>query len=315
MNRKLAAGLVSVMLAVGIGTAHPSYATTGPVIKFTGNDLVRIDQQEERLGVQVLGVSGKVTVDFGDGTGSETETVRCTVKKAAKDPQRCSAALSHEYYEPGTYTISVTAGKTSASRTVTIADIPRAWTPPTGWVQPAGWKLLTGRATFTPCQRIDWYFDRSGEPADRAGAIDDVRAGLAVLAPVTGLTFTEVSDPAAAELKFGWADLGDISGRGGGWNGYGFVTLSTSNDWTRDRWAGLGRPSFSWTDESGSWTWAHAGRGWLVVHETMHALGLGHVDDPTQVMNPVGADATALGAGDLDGLATLYLNNPCPLIP
>jgi hypothetical protein len=43
----------------------------------------------------------------------------------------------------------------------------------------------------------------------------------------------------------------------------------------------------------------------------MHVLGLGHVEDPTSVMNHV-ATVTTFNSGDLDGLRTLYLNNACP---
>jgi hypothetical protein len=55
------------------------------------------------------------------------------------------------------------------------------------------------------------------------------------------------------------------------------------------------------------------GRGWLVVHETMHAIGMDHVNDVTAIMNPIAGEATALNGGDLDGLHTMYLNNPCPV--
>lgn len=41
------------------------------------------------------------------------------------------------------------------------------------------------------------------------------------------------------------------------------------------------------------------------MHELAHVVGLDHVDDPTQLMNPEGTGVTEFAAGDLAGLAVL----------
>jgi hypothetical protein len=43
----------------------------------------------------------------------------------------------------------------------------------------------------------------------------------------------------------------------------------------------------------------------VIMHELAHVVGLDHVNDPTQLMNPEGADVTEYAAGDLAGLAIL----------
>jgi hypothetical protein len=48
----------------------------------------------------------------------------------------------------------------------------------------------------------------------------------------------------------------------------------------------------------------------IVVHELAHLLGLGHVDDPDQLMYGQASEVTELQAGDLQGLARLA-EQPC----
>jgi hypothetical protein len=48
----------------------------------------------------------------------------------------------------------------------------------------------------------------------------------------------------------------------------------------------------------------------IVLHELAHLLGLGHVDDPSQLMYGQASEVTELGAGDLEGLARLA-EQPC----
>ncbi|MHB1065738.1 MAG: matrixin family metalloprotease, partial [Georgenia sp.] len=169
-------------------------------------------------------------------------------------------------------------------------------------------------------------FNRSGEPADRSTMIDDVRGALAILAAQTGLRFVEATDPAQAELAFGWADLTNrgpnVAGVGGPrGTGKGSVTFSNNNWWTTNEWAGLEIRRIEWPrpDLGPGWYSYREGPGRqaLVMHEAMHAMGFDHVSDFTSIMHSqiLNNGAGQLSAGDIDGLRTLYPSNPCPAIP
>lgn len=249
-----------------------------------------------------------VVIVWGDGTTTR-RTSSCTPATVRRSPAKCSMRLTHSYAAGGRYDVVLKFGRTVIGRQkADVAFGPNGWVPPAGWIQPAGWKPYADGATFAPCSTVRWYYDATGQPAASAGMVSDVAAGLALLAPLTGLTFTQTADPATAQLVYRWADLspeygGDVGGVGGRDRTSAYVTFSTSNWWPADSWAGFDVV----TQPDGRYA---GGRGWLVVHETMHALGFDHVDDPGQVMNPV-ITAHALGAGDLDGLRTMYLGRPC----
>ena len=198
------------------------------------------------------------------------------------------------------------------------------WTVSAGQTFNDGWRPLSTSATYLPCQTVRWSFDRSGEDPGRNSMIDDVRTGLAALQPLTGLTFTEAPAGSPSDLVFRWGDLTaqghpNAAGYGGftGWN-KGYVTFDTKSDWTLNKWLG-------WDWRHLEWPRPDLGPGWysyrdgpgrvaLVIHESMHAMGFGHVEDFTSIMYPQGGLPNNQGKfspGDLAGLRTVYLDRAC----
>ena len=309
------AGAMAAAMAVGLApvasSAEPSRRIPVPVAAVAGLESPRLDQDTTKTAI-VTGASRerRITVTWGDGAVSQGRST-CTVARATNRPGACRVELAHEYSSVGTFPIVVRSGPRVIARTsVTVREAPRPWSPPAGWVQPAGWSIFGGGATYVPCSTVQWYYDRSREPAGAAGMRAEIEGGLARLAAETGLVFAATDDPQAANLTLSWDDLsaryGEAAGIGGRARGEGFVRFSTTHWWPTDQWPGYGVV----TQPDGSYA---IGRGWLVVHEVMHALGLDHVGDPTQVMNPIAGLYSDFGAGDRDGLRTMYLNNPCPV--
>jgi len=302
--------------------AGGSSAKARPTVKavILGPDTVREDQISS-IQVVFTGVDAKtrVRVNWGDGGRIQGARGTCGTKGALQHPDACQVTLSPSEYTPGQYRITATSGSVKASKLITITPGPSPWAPPPGWTQPTGWSLLSTSATYLPCQTVDWYFDRSGETPDRVTMIQDIAAGLDFLVPETGLTFVQTNDPKQADLTFNW---GDLTGRGasvagvGGPDGDGTASVTFSNNhwWTKDEWAGRGTVRVDDTTRPG-WYYQSVGRQSLVIHEVMHALGFGHVDDVTSMMYPQGNDnsnAGILNPKDREGLRTMYLNNPCP---
>ncbi len=198
------------------------------------------------------------------------------------------------------------------------------WTSSPGQAFNDGWSPLSSSATYQPCQTVRWSFDRSNEDPARNTMINDVRVALAALQPLTGVTFTEVAAGSPAELTFRWGDLTaeghpNAAGYGGftGWN-KGWVTLDSKSDWTLNKWEGWDWRRLEWPRPDlgpGWYSWKEGpGRVALAVHETMHAMGFGHVTDFTSIMYPQGGLPNNQGKfspGDLAGLQTLYLSRPC----
>lgn len=182
---------------------------------------------------------------------------------------------------------------------------------------PQSWTHLSpDKARWNPCAPIRYAVDERATP----GALADVREALRRVGQESGLVFsyqgrtavvptsTTPAPGAQADVVVAFVPHGHPAWNGSTANGYARVA-STSGfraDGTRAARlhagyivldpASTAEPGF--VSRRGRVT-----RGQILLHEGAHVAGLGHVDDPTQLMNPVSVPHdSAWGAGDLAGL-------------
>lgn len=182
---------------------------------------------------------------------------------------------------------------------------------------------------FNPCTPVTIAYNPAGGPAWGRSELD---AAVAELRAATGLDLrvTTTNEPAALGRP-----IVDPVRYGSTWSpilvGYSTPDLVSS---LAGGVAGLGGPSSAWGPDGrvsvsgiviidGPQS-AGLPTGWggqatlakLFTHEISHVLGLGHVNDAAQIMNPViPSRAGALGPGDRTGLAYLGTGSPCRRMP
>jgi hypothetical protein len=233
------------------------------------------------------------TVELVDARG---ETLR-TVTLAPED--QAVLSLSRSGSSPTT-SYSVRATTTSGFQMSLPVVVSKGWVP-----------LLS--AFFPDCSTLTWVYDPRGQPKGTSTALllSDIEGALRRLSATTGLTFARSTDRSLEGkldvITYEWSTLATgVAGLGGPDESNntlidGTVQLSKVNWWaTANGAAGFGRLREG-----------IGGRGWLIVHETMHALGFGHTTNPNDVMYYSNHGQHALGAGDLAGLHYAYPKT-CP---
>lgn len=202
-------------------------------------------------------------------------------------------------------------------RVVATKPAPAPTPTPSSLQEADDWSyLVPGGSRWNPCSTIRWAYNAAGERYD---ALADVTTAFDKIAAASGLAFAYVGSttyryrgslagfPSNADIAVGWAtesELPDLAGSVVGVGG-GFYLSASANDvdWRMVR-------GYLTLDKGGDVTPAPGfdGPGWgqIMMHETLHSLGLGHAQLSNQLMYPVASPRNyRFGLGDLTGMTKI----------
>jgi len=169
-----------------------------------------------------------------------------------------------------------------------------------------GWSALSydNEPTFAPCSTVTWAYNKKGAPKSTSKMRKTARQAFKKLGKKTGLNFVETKPgDGVADIRISWGDLrhrgSSVAGVGGP---AGDITLSTTSFWPRNSHAGMAKNTGRGVP----------GNGWLVMHEALHVLGLGHTDTHGELMSSRNyRDLAGFGKGDMGAIRSLYQPQSC----
>ena len=323
-------GIAQLRAVPAIRLGAPVSVSAGAHVRLTGKVVVRTRQGvvKRRVVSLVERRSGRWRVIAKDRTTRTGVFVfRIAAGRSANTRTfRVEAAPVHGFplVRTGAVLVKVRAGTSSATRAAPrVGDLIKPEQLPAGYVGPglaSAWSYLQdGGGRWNPCAVIRWSYNPAGQ--DYAGALADVARAFAKIAGVSGLRFQYVGPTgyrylgrrsahafpsAKTDMVVAWAsqsEMAELAGLTVGIGGgsavmappgadvryqmtQGYLTLDRSN---RVPLA----PGFN----SSGW-------GQVMMHEILHALGLGHTaGHPDQLMYAQASSRNyRFGAGDIRGM-------------
>jgi len=296
------------------------------------------------MGASALASGSRPVVELGAGTSAVTEPApTTTVAPAVAPPTSSSPALRGTTGQaaPKAKAPTATARKAPTrpaparpaaprpAAPTTKAPAPKPAGPPGG--NPSSYRFTsvdaTGRPTrWDPCSSIRWAFNPDQAPA---GALDLAKGAFDRLSAASGLSFlysgtttfkplkdSGGSPPAGIDAVIAFGNATEYSDFSDGTFGIGGFTSTGTAEGGRIIRGGVVLNSAAVTrapDGFGS----GQRRGGALLHELGHMVGLDHVSDASQIMNPALTTSAPsdYAAGDRTGLTKVGAPAGCFVVP
>lgn len=201
---------------------------------------------------------------------------------------------------------------------VVTKDITITPPPPPPTTQPKGdpndWTYISAGKSmrWNGCDALTWSYDAAQQPYP--GAEADMTRAIEILNAKTGYAFTRAAPGATGLLTVKWATpeqeprlAGSVVGIGGPW----YQSIDPTRNGGTQNMIVKGTVTL---DVTGNMPGGYGPRAWgqVMLHEAMHAMGLGHANGVEQVMYAMASDKNnELGAGDLTGLTEVGAAKGC----
>ncbi|MGO0576001.1 matrixin family metalloprotease [Ornithinimicrobium panacihumi] len=213
--------------------------------------------------------------------------------------------------------LAVIVGTVMASPLLDLGDLRDAvTTDPLDGVQGSGGDGYTYLMTTSSGAPITWpcgaTIDVVVNPEHAPDGYEDLLASsIATVNEAAGVTFRVAGETdertfgekRVGDVLLGWADADEVGELHGATAGIGGATYATAPGGGGHA---IGGSVVLDVDLPGGWFRDKShDREMILTHELLHVLGLGHTDDPTQLMAPEHRDQDGLGEGDLAGLEAL----------
>ena len=290
--------ITSVLIA---GRERPSAVAVqeGSSLKyvFTGHDVdVRIEKAVGNLWVHVKSVHVGQTVSVPVKVGL-TVPIDSVYRKTVRNQK-------FRYVLTGPNGASII-GKS----VVTVRVFKRPYAPSTAYR--SRWSKVSGTSNvwrWNPCKIITYRVDARYAPRSNATALSDVKKAVSAVGRASGLTFkyvgsvktTASNQYSSANLTFRWANIGkNIAGQASTHSTYvaaGAPFMAITRGSTRIS------PTYDRSSER---------RRVIVMHETLHMIGLGHSKNRADIMSSSGNHRGSFGLGDKVGMRVVGAQAGC----
>jgi hypothetical protein len=268
-----------------------------PLFSLGGPRLISVTKEDKRRKANSQWIISNNAVTEATAELLQGSKILDSIVIAANDRGEFTRLFKAKQFKTGNTAFTVRVKDTTGASMNFPITVAKGWAGLSDFVNP----------TFEPCSTVTWSYNKNSQPNSSKLMYRTISQSMTLLSKKTGLRIVEAPKGVAGDIRVGWGNLsamgyGNVAGVGGPG---GDITLNTKkNVSVRDSYAGFEQR------EQGR---QYGGNGWLIAHEALHVLGMGHSDSNGELMSSSNADQAkdGFGKGDMAGIKELYRPGTC----